>query len=390
MILLRVVDQEEAFAAIDFNVIFLLAGMMIMANTLAETGLFQWIAIHSVKLGRGEPIYVLTILAIVTAVLSAFLDNVTTVVLMAPITLFVAGTLEISPSPLLVAQVIASNLGGSATLIGDPPNILIGSAAGLSFADFLDVLSPLVILTTAAFLIVMRLFFQRKLRVRPELRQRVMAMDTRDVITDRRLLVVSLTVFGATIIGFGLHSVIDYELATLAIGGAAVLMLVTQRDPEEVLKTVEWDSLFFFIGLFIIVGGVRESGLIEDVTTRVLEVSTDMTFLTLTVLWVSGIVSGFAGSIPYTTAMIPVVEDVSSRVHEGGSASNPLWWALALGADFGANLTLIGGAANVIVAGMAKRAGASLNFGEFLLYGGSVTLMSLAFSSMYLWLRFLT
>ena len=390
MILFRIIDQREAFAAIDFNVIFLLVGMMVIANVTGQTGAFQWLAIRSTKLARGNATAVLILLSAITALASAFLDNVTTVVLMAPLTLFVAATMELNPVPFLVTQIMASNVGGTATLIGDPPNILIGSAADLSFADFLVHLGPLILLVLVLLLIGFYFFFRNDLTAKPEVRQRVMELDEAEVLTDRGLLRVSLLVLAGTIAGFLAASAADYEPATVALLGATVLLIAGRQHPHEALREVEWQTIFFFVGLFMVVGGVEEAGLLEHIGRRVADASGgNLTAATMLVLWPGALLSGIVDNIPYTAATIPVVEEVGSRVGAPDGSANPLWWALALGAGLGGNLTIVAASANVYVINVAERAGYKISFFSFLGYGALVTVASVTVAAAYLWLRYL-
>ena len=389
MIGTQVLDQEQAFEFIDLNVIFLLAGMMMIVNVLGKTGVFQWLAIRSAKVGRGEPLRILLVLSLVTAVASAFLDNVTTVVLIAPVTLFVAGSLRVSAVPFLISEALASNIGGAATLIGDPPNILIGSAADLDFLDFLVNMGPIVIIVLLLYLLAARFLFFRGVTPEPEQRQRIMELDESQVITDPALLRTSLAVLGLTMVGFVLHGPLGYEPASVALMGASLLLLVTRQDPHDVLRDVEWPTLFFFIGLFIVVGGIEEVGILEEIGERIADATEgnqmEATFL---VLWVSAFLSGIVDNIPYTAAMIPVVREINSGFGQGES-ENVLWWALALGADLGGNLTIIAASANVLVANLAERGGERIRFWEFFRYGSLVTLGTTLVATLYLWLRYL-
>ena len=390
MILFRIIDQEEAFAAIDFNVIFLLVGMMVIANITAQTGAFQWLAIRSVKLARGNGTVVLVLLGAITAIASAFLDNVTTVVLMAPLTLFVASTIELNPVPFLIAQIIASNIGGTATLIGDPPNILIGSAAGLNFADFLLHLGPLILFMLVLCLAAFYLLFRRNLATKPGVRERVMELDETQVLTDRGLLRVSLLVLAGTIVGFLVASVADYEPATVALLGATVLLIFGRQHPHEALRDVEWQTIFFFVGLFMVVSGVQHAGLLERIGQRVTDASGgSLTTATMLILWMGALLSGIVDNIPYTAATIPVVEEIGRGVGAPDGSSNPLWWALALSAGLGGNLTIVAAAANVYVVNVAERAGYKISFFSFLKYGVLVTIASVGVAAAYLWLRYL-
>lgn len=386
MVGLRIIDQDAAFAAIDLNVIFLLAGMMILAGILRRTGFFQLVAIRAVKIAVGDPMRLLIVLGLVTALLSAFLDNVTTVVLVAPVTLYIAKSLRVSPVPFLVSEVLASNIGGAATLIGDPPNILIGSASGFGFVDFLVTLGPPVVLILLASAVIVRFVFAPDLEVHAEARERVLALDEGEVITDPRLLRISLAVIGATLVGFLFQQPLGLGSATIALLGATVLILLARVDPVDVFAEIEWPTLFFFVGLFMLVGGVVRVGLVASAADLLLRLTgQDQAVATIGLLWLSGIASGVIDNIPYTTAMIPVVE----RLGQDGLRTEPLWWSLALGASLGGNATLVGASANIVVANLAARAGHPIGFGTFLRYGILVVACSLAISSLYLWLRFL-
>jgi Na+/H+ antiporter NhaD/arsenite permease-like protein len=386
MIVLRVIDQEQAFDAVDFNVIFLLAGMMILAGILRRTGFFQWLAIRSVKVALGDPFRLLVVLTLVTAILSAFLDNVTTVVLLAPVTLSIAAILGVPPIPFLTAEIVASNIGGTATLIGDPPNILIGSAAGLDFGAFLANLTPVVILILLAYILTLRFLHRGALAVSDDVREAAMALDEREVISDPVLLRRSLVVIGATLVGFVLHGPLGYEPATVALLGATALMLITRMDPESVLREVEWPTLFFFVGLFMLVDGIVRVGIIDTLAHGLFELTAgDQAVTTLGLLWLSGVASAIVDNIPYTATMIPVIQNLGSA----GLRVEPLWWALALGACLGGNATIIGASANVVVANLAGRAGHPITFRAFLPYGVLVTVESLVISTGYVWLRYL-
>jgi Na+/H+ antiporter NhaD/arsenite permease-like protein len=385
MILLGIVSQEQAFEEIDFNVIFLLAGMMILAAIIRTTGVFGWLAIRAARLAGGEPYRILVVLSVITAVASAFLDNVTTVVLVGPITLFLAARLGMNPFPFLVSEILASNIGGSATLIGDPPNLLIGSAAGLDFTDFLLVMTPLAILLLAVYLVAARWLFRGMLDADPDLRSSFLDLDERSMITRPTLLRQSLAVMGLTLLGFLAHGALHLEPATIALAGAAALMLIARVNPDEILREVEWPTLFFFIGLFMLVAGVIEIGLIDAVAAGIEELTGGALAATsLLVLWVSAVLSALIDNIPYTATMIPVVAQLSE-----GQPNDAIWWALAIGADLGGNATLIGASANVILAGMSEREGHPITFSQYLRFGVPVTLGTMVIATVYLWIRFL-
>jgi len=387
MILFRIVDQREAFASVDFNVIFLLAGMMIIANITAKTGVFQWIAVEAVRRAGGRPYALLVLTSIVTAVVSAFLDNVTTVVLLTPVVFFIAQRLAISPVPFLISQVIASNIGGTATLIGDPPNIIIGSQMGKDFNDFLVNLTPAATAALIVYLLLARWLF------RSELRAAATVLDAGDIqrlvdeerrIADPRLMRISAAVLGLTILGFLLSRAAGLEGATIALTGAVVLMIVAREDVHEILKTVEWPTLFFFVGLFIVVGGVVKTGIISDLAHAVLSFTGGRTDIAaLIVLWMSGIISAIVDNIPYTITMVPLVQELGRTVNV-----EPLIWALALGANLGGNATIVGASANVVVASMSESRGYPITFASYLRYGVPATLATMVVATVDIWLRY--
>ena len=387
MILLRVVDQSEAFAFVDLNVIFLLAGMMIIANITAKTGVFQWIAVEAVRRAKGRPYALLVLTSVVTAVVSAFLDNVTTVVLLAPVTFFIAQRLGTSPLPFLVSQVIASNIGGTATLIGDPPNIIIGSQMGKDFNDFLVNVGPAAAAALVVYLVLARWIFRTELReaagaLGPEDIQRLVDDERR--IADPRLMRIAAIVMGFTILGFLLSRPLGLQGATIAMTGAVVLMIVTREDVHEILKTVEWPTLFFFIGLFIVVGGIVKTGIIGELARTVLTLSSGRTDIAaFAVLWMSGVISAIVDNIPYTVTMVPLVQDLGRAVQV-----DPLIWALSLGANLGGNATIIGASANVVVASMSEARGHPISFVAYLRYGVPATLVTMLVASVDIWLRY--
>jgi Na+/H+ antiporter NhaD/arsenite permease-like protein len=385
MIVVGILPQDQAFAAIDWNVIFLLVGMMIIANLLRETGLFQWIAVQAVRLGRNNPFRILVILAVVTAVSSAFLDNVTIVILVAPVTFFVAASLGISPMPFLIAEILASNIGGAATLIGDPPNILIGSAANIDFLTFAANMGPITVLILLVFLGMCWFMFGKDIGDTAKASADIEALQAEALITNGPLLTKSLIVIGGVLLGLLGHAAMHLEPATIALTGATILLLWHGRDPRPALQDVEWTTLFFFVGLFITVEAVVEVGIIEWIADAAVHLTRgDLGLTSMLLLWFSAIASGIVDNIPYTATMIPVVESVGQTL-----PIEPLWWSLALGACLGGNTTLVGASANVVVADLAARSGHPIRFGEFLRYGLVTALMSLLLSTAYIWLRYL-
>ncbi len=385
MIVVGVLPQGHALEVVDWNVIFLLMGMMIIANVLRETGLFQWVAIRAVKLGGGSPFRTLLILSLITAIGSAFLDNVTMVVLVAPVTLFIAAHLSVSPVPFLIAEILAANIGGMATLIGDPPNILIGSAAGLDFLAFLFNTGPISLVILLAFLGLSWFLFKKDLQTDSADTLDVGVLDTSELITNRPLLFKSLVVLGFVIVGFVVHGILHLEPATIAMGGATLLLLWTRGDPHHVLQEVEWTTLLFFVGLFILVEGVVAVGLIDIAAQAALRMTGGSLPMTaILILWLSAVASGIVDNIPYTATMIPIVQSLGQTM-----PIEPLWWSLSLGACLGGNATLVGASANVVVADLSGRSGHPISFRHFLRYGVIVTFMSLVLATLYVWLRYL-
>jgi Na+/H+ antiporter NhaD/arsenite permease-like protein len=386
VVALGVIDQEEAFAAIDFNVIFLLAGMMILAGGLSQTGFFEFVAGVAIHQSRGEPFRLLVVLSVLTAALSALLDNVTTVVLLTPVTLSIARTLRVSPFPYLMSQVLASNIGGSATLIGDPPNILIGSAAGLDFGAFLFNLGPVVVVIFAAFLVIMRVAFRGSMEDDANRLDILAEVDPASAIKDRTLMFRALVVLALTIVGFLAHSALGLEAASVALLGATVLMIVGRLDPHEALRDIEWNTLFFFVGLFMLVEAVVHVGIVGGITEALADATGGRSDLaTVGVLWFSAGASAIVDNIPYTATAIPVVEGLI----QSGLQPESLWWALALGACLGGNLTIVGASANIVVANLAARDGHPITFMQFFRYGSVVVLVSMLISTAYVWLRYL-
>lgn len=369
---------------VDFNVIFLLVSMMIIVNITTRCGVFKWVAIELLKLTKGKPLAVLVVLSFFTAILSAFLDNVTTVILIMPITFVVAKQLGLNPVPLLISEIFSSNIGGTATLIGDPPNIIIGSVANLSFSDFLLELMPVCLLIMVAVLFFLYFCFKKDLVTTEEKMASIQNIDNSATITDKKLLVRSMTVLALVILGFLTHDVTHIQTCIIAFVGASILLLF--EDPEETFKEVEWNTIFFFIGLFIIIGAFEAAGgiqLMADWLLKVTEGSQKIT--TYVILWASGILSGIIDNIPYTATMAPMIEVIENQTSR--EYVMPLWWAVSLGACLGGNLTMIGAAANVIVSENSAKNGHPIKFLEFMKYGCVVVFISLSLSSCYLWIR---
>ena len=382
MIILGILNQEQAIEHIDFNTIGLLVGMMIIVNILKRTGVFEYLAIRAAKKAKGDPWKILVLFAIITALSSAFLDNVTTILLIVPVTLVITDTLETNPIPFMFTEILIANIGGTATLIGDPPNIMIGSATGLGFVDFIVNLAPVVIVISVATLFLLKLIYKDFLKATDENKQKIMKMDESITIKDKLLLKKSLIVLFLTILGFMVHAQFHLESATVALGGAALLLVISKIDPEEILFEVEWTTIFFFMGLFILVGSLVEVGVIDNLAKKMLELTKGNLFVTtLTILWVSAIASAFLDNIPFVATMIPLIKAMTAS---GQLDANPLWWALALGACLGGNGTIIGASANVIVTGIMAREGRPVSFMSFMRIGFPMMIVSIIISTIYL------
>lgn len=369
---------------VDFNVIFLLVSMMIIVNITTRCGVFKWMAIELLKMTKGKPLMVLITLAFLTAVLSAFLDNVTTVILVMPITFVVAKQLDLNPVPLLVTEIFASNIGGTTTLIGDPPNIIIGSVAGFSFMDFIRELTIICLIIMIAVIAFLYLCFRKQLVTTEEKMASIQNIDNSKTITDYALLKRSMTVLALVILGFLTHDITHIATCIIAFIGASILLLF--ETPEDTFKDVEWNTIFFFIGLFIIIGGFEAAGGIKLMANWLLDITQgSKEIASYVILWGSGILSGIIDNIPYTATMAPMIHEI--ELEKGREFVLPLWWSLSLGACLGGNLTIIGAAANVIVSENAAKNGHIIKFMEFLKYGCVVVFISLTLSTGYIYLR---
>ena len=390
MLAAGVVGAEDAFfseeTGIDWNVIFLLLGMMIIVGVLRETGVFEFLAISAAKRAKGKPFRVMVTFVLLTAFASALLDNVTTVLLIAPVTLLVCLRLGVPPVPFLIAEVLASNIGGAATLIGDPPNIIIASRGDLSFNDFLFNMGPIVLLLLVVYLGLCRFLFRKAFLYDEEKVAAVMRLNEKEAIEDRPLLIKAGAVLVLVTIGFVLHSALDTEVSVVALLGAGLLVAIAGLSPKEYLREVEWTTLVFFAGLFIMVGALIKVGVIGSLSKVVTEVTGgNLLLASILILLVSGVLSGIVDNIPYVATMAPLVADLAD---EAGNPGNVLWWALALGADLGGNATIVGAAANVVVVGIAEKNGYKISFLEFFKYGGLVALVTIVLCIPYLWLRY--
>jgi Na+/H+ antiporter NhaD/arsenite permease-like protein len=387
-----VITADEAFysdeTGIDWNVVFLLLGMMIIVGVLRQTGVFEFLSIWAAKRARGSPLRIMIFLVLVTAIASALLDNVTTVLLIAPVTLLVCDRLNTDPVPFLIAEVLSSNIGGAATLIGDPPNIIIGSRAGLTFNDFLLNLAPIVVVELIIFLAILPLLFRGSFEVSPDRVADVMALNEREAISDRKLLVKCAVVLALVFAGFFTHVITHIEPSVIAMLGAGLLVLITRLRPRDYMAAVEWETLLFFAGLFIMVGALVKSGTMERLAALVTEATGgDALTAVMLILTGSAVLSGIVDNIPYVAAMSPLVQNLSASTPDPVQAE-ALWWSLALGADFGGNLTAIGASANVVVLGIARRAGYPITFWEFTRKGAVVTVLTIAIAAPYVWLRY--
>jgi Na+/H+ antiporter NhaD/arsenite permease-like protein len=392
VVALPIIDSDDVFysheTGIDWDVIFLLLGMMIIVSVLRQTGVFEYVAIWSAKRARGSPLRVMILLVLVTAIASALLDNVTTVLLIAPVTLLVCDRLAINAAPFLMAEAFASNIGGTATLIGDPPNIIIASKAGLTFNDFLIHLAPIVIIVMAVLIALLPRLFRGSFTVDPERVADVMSLEEKEAIRDRRLLIACGVVLVSVFAAFIAHSALHMEPSIVALLGAGILIVVSRLEHSDYLSNVEWETLLFFAGLFIMVGALVKTGVVKQLAHLAITATGGNTLLaTMVILAASLVISGFVNNVPYAATMAPVVADLAPALADHINPGT-LWWALALGTDFGGNLTAVGASANVIILGVAARADNPISFWEFTRKGALVTAISAALSALYLWLRY--
>lgn len=381
-LLLGLVGSMEAFKYIDFNVLFLLVSMMLIVHISSKSGMYDWLAIEMLKLTKGKPILVLIMLSLFTAVVSAFLDNVTTVILIMPLTFVIAKQFNISPVPFLISEILASNIGGTATLIGDPPNIIIASKAGLSFMDFIINLTLPVAIILLVGIAILAIWFKNDIKTDPENSKKVLEIDNSKTITDKPLMIRSLIILALVITGFILHDKTGLAAYVSAMAGASIMLLF--EKPKDVLIHVEWNTIFFFSGLFIIIGGIEATGGIHLLAEKLLAATGGNEKLTsILILWGSGIISGIVDNIPYTATMAPLISSLQEAMNV-----TPLWWSLSLGACLGGNFTIVGAAANVIVSEKATSEGYNIGFLEFMKYGGVVTILALIISTAYILIKY--
>ncbi|MFE0255784.1 ArsB/NhaD family transporter [Streptomyces sp. NPDC059010] len=391
MLAIGATDDKAAFfsehSGIDWNVIFLLLGMMMIVGVLKKTGMFEYLAIWAVKRARARPFRVMVMLVVITALASALLDNVTTVLLVAPVTLLVCERLALPAAPFLIAEVFASNIGGTATLVGDPPNIIIASRAGLTFNDFLVHLAPLSAILTVVLVVLCRFLFRKSFVYDETRAEEVMALEEKEAIRDPRLLVQGLIVLVLVVAGFVLHPVLHYEPSVVALLGAGLLIAISAVETGDVLGEVEWPTLAFFAGLFIMIGGLIETGVIGEVSRSLADAIGDNELGgSMLLLGASAVLSGIVDNIPYVATMAPITADLVNNM--GGDPDHVMWWALAIGADLGGNATAIGASANVVVLGIAERNRQPITFWQFTKYGLVVTVVTVTLSALYVWLRY--
>lgn len=392
-------SYELAIEAIDFNVIFLLTGMMACVFVLSKTGFFEWVAISVAKWARGNPLKILIFFLALTSILSAFLDNVTTIILLAPVTILVAQLLEISPIPFLILEAISSNIGGTSTLIGDPPNIIIGSQADLSFNEFLFHLGPVILIVFAFFLLTIYFIFRKRWNIPENIKNRVIDSVPRLAIIDKKNMIKALIVLGFVFIGFFLHDAIDIKPGIIAITGGMVMMIVCKSNIDETLMKVEWSVIFFFIGLFMVIAGLEHNGVLNLLAKSAMALSGNNLFLMCAiVLCVSALISAFLDNIPFVITMIPIIKDIVTQFSQHAAYSNPelaqahiaypLWWSLALGSCLGGNGSLIGASANILVSKIGEKNNSHISFIKFLKYGFPIMIQSIIICLIYIWIRY--
>ncbi|MGM9531528.1 ArsB/NhaD family transporter [Intestinibacter sp.] len=385
MFVFKILTFEEGISHIDFNTLIVLIGMMIVVAIVKKSGLFEYVAILTAKISKGDPSKIMVYFMIITAFLSAVLDNVTTVLLIGPMTLVISDILSINPIPFLITQILASNIGGTATLIGDPPNIMIGSAAGLSFGDFIVNLGPIIVVILAIVIVIFKIFYRKQLVKSEESEKLIANLDEKKAIQDKALLVKSIIVLILILIGFMSHSKLGIESSVIALSGACILLLIGKQDPHEIIYSVEWPTIAFFAGLFIIVGGLSNTGVISMLANLLITETHGNVVLTMfLILWISAIVSSFLDNIPFVATLIPLILTMQTQ----GMDVMPLWWATSLGACLGGNGTLIGASANVVLASVGQKHGYPISFIDYLKIGFPVMILTIIIASGYLMIKF--
>lgn len=385
LILTGVLSVESGFSYVDGNTLGVLIGMMLFVTVVKNSGIFEYIAIRAAKAMKGRPWALMALFMVITALLSAFLDNVTTVLLIGPMTLAITNMLKLNPVPFFMTQILAANIGGTATLIGDPPNIMIGSAAGLSFNDFILSTGPAVLLVMLATVACFYFIYGRKLQVTREAREIILGLDETKTIKDRPLLIKSVVMIALVVLGFVFHAQLHLESCTIALTAAAIMLLIGRQDLEETVAGVEWTTILFFTGLFVVVGGLQETGVIQLLADWLMSATHGSLALTLVIiLWFSALISAFLDNIPFVATLIPLILAMGNS----GMDIAPLWWAVSLGACLGGNGTLIGASANVVLSGISTRHGYPITFASYLKVGFPLMLVSILISTAYLLLRY--
>ena len=388
MVVSGIIDEEQALETVGYNleVIFLLVGMMMIVEIMSETGVFQWVAIKIAQAVKGDPVKILVFLSIVTAFFSAVLDNVTTILLVVPVTIFLAKRLEVDPEPFVLLQIFMSNIGGTATMIGDPPNLIIASLGGIGFNDFIINLTPIILINTVVLLGSAALYFKKRMVVSRELKLSIMELDLKRTIKDKKLLTQSMVLFIIVIIGFLTNSITNIGLAVIAILGSVILIFISKKNPEEIFAKIEWETLFFFGGLFVLVEGVENLGIIKALGEHILNLTNGNLEMTSSlILIISTVLSPIVGSIPHTLSFGKIIAEIIPG-YQGNT--EVLWWALSLGACLGGNMTIVGAAANIVGSSVAKKVGIEISFKEFFKWGSIVVLQSTILSLIYIYVRY--
>lgn len=385
LLVIGIIDFSAGMESIDFNTLGVLCGMMMFVAIVKESGLFEFVAIKSAKACKGNPWLIMIAFAVITAVFSAFLDNVTTVLLIGPMTIMLCKTLDINPVPFLLVEIMMSNVGGTATLIGDPPNIMIGSEAGLSFAQFIMVNAPIVVVIMVVLLVIFRFMYGRHLSVDEKNRLNIMELSAEDAIIDKALFHKSVVMIVLVAIAFMLHGVFNLETSVIALTAAAVIILISGRDIEVAIEGIEWGTIGFFLGLFMVVGGMEHTGVIEMLGNAIVDATGgNVVLMMIVILWASAILSSILDNIPFVATMIPIIMVMEAS----GIDVYPLWWALSLGACLGGNGTLVGASANVVLSGIANKEGYNITFMSFTKVAFPVMLVTVALSTIYLLILF--
>ena len=385
LVLLGILSIDDCISHIDFNTIGVLAGMMIFVAIVKNSGIFEYLAIKAAKVAKGDPWLIMVLFILITAGFSAFLDNVTTVLLIGPMTLTICRMLDINPVPYFITQIIASNVGGTSTLIGDPPNIMIGSAAGLTFFDFIVNVGPPILVIVGAIILCFRVIYGKKMHVEESAKLSILALNEKKEIKDVKLLHKSVVMIVLVILGFVFHGTLGIESSVVALTAAAIMLLIGKQDIEKIFSEIEWTTIIFFIGLFVVVGGMVEVGIIDTLANMLMNATGGELILTMLILlWGSAIISSILDNIPFVATIIPIILTLESS----GINVMPLWWAISLGACLGGNGTLIGASANVVLSGISNKKGYPITFMSYLKVGYPIMLITIVISTIYLILRY--